>query len=102
MLPAQKPGRFLETVAYLLNRARAAAGGRELGGMAARIGLPHYQPVLFQDAPGRCQSAASQSAPWSAARSRTCRDGRISGLGGCKIASLVGRGQDGKAWPRSP
>jgi transcriptional regulator with XRE-family HTH domain len=30
-----------ETVAYLLNRARAAAGGRELRGMAARMGLPH-------------------------------------------------------------
>jgi transcriptional regulator with XRE-family HTH domain len=29
------------TVAYLLNRARAAAGGRELRGMAARMGLPH-------------------------------------------------------------
>jgi hypothetical protein len=30
-----------ETVAYLLNRARAEAGGRELRGMAARMGLPH-------------------------------------------------------------
>lgn len=30
-----------ETVAYLLNRARAAAGGPELRGMAARMGLPH-------------------------------------------------------------
>ncbi len=30
-----------ETVAYLLNRARAAAGGPELHGMAARMGLPH-------------------------------------------------------------
>lgn len=30
-----------ETVAYLLNRARAAAGGRELRGMAARMGVPH-------------------------------------------------------------
>jgi transcriptional regulator with XRE-family HTH domain len=30
-----------ETVAYLLNRAKAAAGGRELRGMAARMGLPH-------------------------------------------------------------
>jgi transcriptional regulator with XRE-family HTH domain len=30
-----------ETVAYLLNRATAAAGGRELRGMAARMGLPH-------------------------------------------------------------
>jgi transcriptional regulator with XRE-family HTH domain len=30
-----------ETVAYLLNRAMAAAGGRELRGMAARMGLPH-------------------------------------------------------------
>jgi len=30
-----------ETVAYLLNRARAASGGRELRGMAARMGLPH-------------------------------------------------------------
>ena len=29
-----------ETVAYLLNRATAAAGGRELRGMAARMGLP--------------------------------------------------------------
>jgi transcriptional regulator with XRE-family HTH domain len=30
-----------ETVAYLLNRARVAAGGRDLRGMAARMGLPH-------------------------------------------------------------
>lgn len=30
-----------ETVAYLLNRSRAAAGGRELRGMAARMGMPH-------------------------------------------------------------
>jgi len=30
-----------ETVAYLLNRARATAGGRELRGMAARMGVPH-------------------------------------------------------------
>jgi len=30
-----------ETIAYLLNRARAAAGGPELRGMAARMGLPH-------------------------------------------------------------
>ena len=30
-----------ETVAYLLNRARAESGGRELRGMAARMGVPH-------------------------------------------------------------
>jgi transcriptional regulator with XRE-family HTH domain len=30
-----------ETVAYLLNRANATAGGRELRGMAARMGVPH-------------------------------------------------------------
>jgi transcriptional regulator with XRE-family HTH domain len=30
-----------ETIAYLLNRARADAGGRELRGMAGRMGLPH-------------------------------------------------------------
>jgi hypothetical protein len=30
-----------EAVAYLLNRARAAAGGRELRGMAARMGVLH-------------------------------------------------------------
>jgi hypothetical protein len=30
-----------ETVSYLLNRARAAAGGPELRGMASRMGLPH-------------------------------------------------------------
>jgi transcriptional regulator with XRE-family HTH domain len=30
-----------QTVAYLLNRAMATAGGRELRGMAARMGLPH-------------------------------------------------------------
>lgn len=30
-----------ETVAYLLNRPIATAGGRELRGMAARMGLPH-------------------------------------------------------------
>jgi hypothetical protein len=30
-----------ETVAYLLGRARAEAGGRELRGMAARMGVPH-------------------------------------------------------------
>lgn len=28
-------------IAYLLNLARAEAGGRELKGMAARMGLPH-------------------------------------------------------------
>jgi len=30
-----------ETVSYLLNRAVATAGGRELRGMAARLGVPH-------------------------------------------------------------
>ncbi|MGH3407470.1 MAG: hypothetical protein ACRDRJ_33970, partial [Streptosporangiaceae bacterium] len=30
-----------ETVAYLLNQAVAEAGGRELRGMAARMGVPH-------------------------------------------------------------
>jgi hypothetical protein len=30
-----------ESVAYLLSRARADAGGRELRGMAARMGVPH-------------------------------------------------------------
>jgi transcriptional regulator with XRE-family HTH domain len=30
-----------ETVAYLLDRARMEAGGRELRGMAARMGVPH-------------------------------------------------------------
>jgi transcriptional regulator with XRE-family HTH domain len=30
-----------ESVSYLLNRARAEAGGRELRGMAARTGIPH-------------------------------------------------------------
>jgi transcriptional regulator with XRE-family HTH domain len=30
-----------EAVAFLLTRARAAAGGRELRGMAARMGIPH-------------------------------------------------------------
>ena len=30
-----------ETVAFLLNRARTDAGGRELRGMAARMGVPH-------------------------------------------------------------
>lgn len=30
-----------ETVAYLLNRARVESGGRELCGMAARMGVPH-------------------------------------------------------------
>jgi hypothetical protein len=30
-----------ETVAFLLNRAKAEAGGRELRGIAARMGLPH-------------------------------------------------------------
>jgi hypothetical protein len=30
-----------ETVAYLLGRASATAGGRELRGMAARMGVPH-------------------------------------------------------------
>lgn len=30
-----------ETVAYLLHRATAAAGGRELRGIASRMGLPH-------------------------------------------------------------
>jgi hypothetical protein len=30
-----------ETVAVLLEQARASAGGRELRGMAARMGVPH-------------------------------------------------------------
>ena len=30
-----------EAVAFLLTRARATAGGRELRGMAARMGVPH-------------------------------------------------------------
>jgi hypothetical protein len=30
-----------EAVAFLLNRSRADAGGRELRGMAARMGVPH-------------------------------------------------------------
>lgn len=30
-----------ETIAYLLSRSRADAGGRELRGMAARMGMPH-------------------------------------------------------------
>jgi hypothetical protein len=30
-----------EAVGYLLTRARAEAGGRELRGMAARMGVPH-------------------------------------------------------------
>jgi hypothetical protein len=30
-----------ETVTYLLSQATAAAGGRELRGMAARMGTPH-------------------------------------------------------------
>jgi hypothetical protein len=30
-----------DTVAYLLGRATASAGGRELRGMAARMGVPH-------------------------------------------------------------
>jgi hypothetical protein len=50
---------------------------------------------------GAGQSAASQSASRSAARSRTSVDGRISGLGGCKIASLREAVQLGKAGPRS-
>ncbi len=29
-----------ETVAYLMARARATAGGRELRGMASRMGVP--------------------------------------------------------------
>lgn len=34
-------GSVRESVAYLLGRARATAGGPELRGMAARMGLPH-------------------------------------------------------------
>ena len=52
--------------------------------------------------PGCRQSAASQSASRSITRSRICGDGVISGLGGCKMASLDGPVQGGKAWPRSP
>jgi transcriptional regulator with XRE-family HTH domain len=32
-----------ETVAFLLSRARVAAGGRELRGLAARMGIPHAE-----------------------------------------------------------
>jgi hypothetical protein len=48
------------------------------------------------------QSAASQSASRSAPRSRTLSEGRISGQGSYKIASLVSDGQGWTAWPRSP
>jgi hypothetical protein len=48
------------------------------------------------------QSAASKLASRSMACWRMCGDGRISGLGGCKIASWPGPGQSGNAWPRSP
>jgi hypothetical protein len=37
--PSKKPVR--ETVAYLLIRARIDAGGRELRGVAARMGMTH-------------------------------------------------------------
>jgi hypothetical protein len=50
-----------------------------------------------QIAPRRCQSAASQSPSRSPARSSTCGDGWISGLGGCKVASRPGLGQGGNA-----
>ena len=93
-------------VRQLLEPVVVACDGEErealLAGAAALA-----KPVLYRLTgstvhPGRCQSAASHSAWRFAARSRTFRDGRISGLGGCKIASQAGRGQDGNAWPRSP
>ena len=59
-------------------------------------------PPALQHGPGHRQSAASKSASRSAARCRICGDGVISGLGGCKIASLPGPGQVGNAGPRSP
>ena len=51
--------------------------------------------------PGPCQSAASQSASRSIARSRIRGEGGISGMGGRKIGSLRGLGQAGNAGPRS-
>ena len=64
--------------------------------------LSPRSPPGLQYASGRRQSAASQSASRSIARSRIRGDGGISGLGGCKIGSLPGLVQAGNAGPRSP
>ena len=53
----------------------------------------HRRHLGRQRGGGRRQSAASQSASRSITRCRICGDGAISGLGGCKIASLPGPGQ---------
>ena len=54
-----------------------------------------------QEVTGYRQSAASQSASRSIARSRICGEGGISGMGGCKIGSRRGLGHAGNAGPRS-
>ena len=76
---------------------RHAAGPRQ-----ERRRLSPRPPPGLQYASGRRQSAASQSASRSTARSRMRGEGGISGLGGCKIGSLRGLGRAGNAGPRSP
>lgn len=64
-------------------------------------GLSPRCPLGLRYVPGRRQSAASQSASASITFWRTCGNGGISGLGGCKIGSRPGLVQAGNAGPRS-
>ena len=59
--------------------------------------LSPRSPPGLQYASGCHQSAASQSASRSIARSRMRGDGGISGLGGCKIGSRPGPVRAGNA-----
>jgi len=56
--------------------------------MSTDVKPPSRAPgYRVQGEPDRCQCVAPQSVSRSIARSRTSRDGGISGLGGCKIGS---------------
>ena len=88
-------------------RLVGAAVVQDVGQMVADPGHPEHAaqarcrgcwwlssrwPPGLQDAPGCRHCPASRSASRSAARWRTCGDGGISGLGGCRIASGAGAG----------
>jgi hypothetical protein len=89
------PGRAPADPGPGLSAARLPVRRRE------RRWLSPRSPPGLQYVPGRRQSAASQSASRSIARSRMRGDGGIAGLGGCKIGSGPGLVRAGNAGPRS-
>jgi hypothetical protein len=105
--PASRRTRAVATGSWAGPSARTGSSPRTHPA-TPRGGLPaHRQPAPEEprgenDIPGCCQSPASISASRSRTRSRTRDEGRISGLGGAKIAPFGEPVQDGNAWPRSP